>query len=163
MFKQFILWGILALLVSCSAPKQKDAYIESRLSALLESKDFFQLEKELNLEKDKLPEDRFLFYKVFCDQAFNRRQQANESTDILLANYKAALCDSALVKLLSAKADNYVHSFQYKKAAETYAQILADYKNVLDSADLANYENVRQLFAAVQEVRPQQITLPGGR
>lgn len=147
------------LFISCSDFSKNDPLVDNNLSKLLTDKDYFKLRKEFKIAQNQLSEDKLLYYKTHCANVFNEGDKSNEYADILLNKYKNALNDTAIAKLLAIKANNYVHSYQYKEAAEAYQVLLDQYKNVLDSTDLAEYQNELQTNRALEYVKPQLIHL----
>ncbi|MDM8159583.1 aspartyl protease family protein [Labilibaculum sp. K2S] len=152
--KNLIIIGILFTLTSC-ANKKTDKIIDNELNQLLEQKDYFKLRERLESNEDKLTEDRLLYYKAFVTNAFGEKKQSNEHINVLLEKYKNEFNDSTLTSLLDLKASNYLYSHDYKQASASYAKMLNDYPNVLDSVEIANCKNVKNLFVTFSNVKPQ--------
>lgn len=145
---------IVLLLTSCDN-KTIDKKIDNQLNQLLEKKEYFKLNEVLEKNEDKLAEDRLFYYKAFVSKAFGQKGQSNNFVSILLEKYKNTLNDTLLVKLLNLKATNFINNYQYKQASETYNTILVKYPKVLDSADVANYKNLKSIFGTFANVPPQ--------
>lgn len=149
----------LSILVffACSNVSKNDSIVDKRLSDLLKSKNFYKLRLELDNVQNKLSEVRLLYYKTYCAQAFDNGQQSNEYADVLLSNYKNQLNDTIVSELLAIKSNNYIRSYHYKEAGDIYKTILEKYKSLLDSSEIADYQNAQQLFGTLALVRPQII------
>jgi hypothetical protein len=158
--QHFIIQGLLYLsfftFIDCSGVKTCTA-TDKYLSDLLESKNYFKLRTELANVQNKLSEDRMLFYKANCEHVFNDCQSSNQSIEILLSKYKKQLNDKIVSDLLTIKAGNHIRLYQYKEAADTYNLILSQYRTILDSVNISEYENVQQLWQTLSVVKPQRI------
>jgi hypothetical protein len=133
-----------------------DHVVDTYLSGLLESKNFFKLRAELETAQSKLSDDRLLYYQMYCEQVFGDGFQSNKNADKLLKKYKDRLNDTVVAEILNVKADNYVRSYQYKEAAEAYSLLL---NMAPDSLEIAAYQNVQTLFGTLAAVKPQQMHL----
>lgn len=152
--EQLIILSLTLILASC-ANKTNDKVIDYTLNQLLEQKNYFKLRELLVSNEDKLKESRLLYYKAFVAKAFGERNQSNEHIDILLAKYKNEFNDTIVTRLLDLKAANYLYNYEYKQASDIYTKILNDYPKVLDSADIANYNNIKNIFGSFSKVKPQ--------
>ncbi len=146
----------LALLASCSTPKT-DPIIDKQLARLMESKNYFKLRAELEKVKDKLSEDRLLYYQACCNNVFDKCEESNKNIETLLSKYSDRLSDTAKKDMLIIKSMNSVRLYKYKDAIDAYDIILSKYANILDDSNLEDLTNARQLFGALVEVKPQLI------
>jgi predicted aspartyl protease len=158
--KKYLLIVLVVLtFIGCTDVKT-DPVVDNYLSGLLESKNFFKLRAELANAQSKLSEDRLLFYNANVEHVFNRCQLSNQHISRLVGRHKEQLNDAIVSGMLALKASNHVRLYQYKEAADAYRLILSQYGNVLDSAEIAGYENVQQLWQTVSAVKPQRIHKP---
>ena len=141
-------------MVACTENKN-DADIDKQLNNLLENKNYFKLHSELEKGKNKLPECRALYYQAYCNHVFNNTLESNQCIETLLNKNK--LGDSIICELLGLRASNYIRTYQYNKAADTYKLMLEKYKHNLDNENIDNYENSYQLWSALANVEPQHI------
>ena len=65
--------------------------VNKRLLALLNQRDYFRLETQLNLYKDGLDNKQRLYFQSFVDNAFNRNETSIKEIDTLLNNYSAVI------------------------------------------------------------------------
>jgi predicted aspartyl protease len=65
--------------------------------------------------------------------------------------------DTIIAKILTVKADNYILSYHYREASDIYDTLIKQYPKVLDSAEIASYQNVQVLFGTLASVQPQRI------
>lgn len=149
----------ITFLIAAISCKQKvtNKVIDERLKKLLEKKEYFSLQKDLVKNESQLSEDRILFFNAVLNSAFGEREKSNNEIDALFQNYNKTLTDSITLQLLDIKAANYLYSYQYKKATLIYEQILNQYSKKLDSADIANYKNAKNLFGTFATIKPQKI------
>ncbi len=155
-FNTLIFLPLLIAAISCNQ-KVTNKVVDNRLNKLLETKDYFALKEGLAKNENQLSEDRILFYNVFLNMAFGEREKSNKNIDILFQKHNQTLNDTAIVQLLDIQAANYLYLYQYKKATLTYEQILNKYTKILDSADLANYKNAKNLFGTFVNIEPQKM------
>ncbi|OOV16593.1 retropepsin-like aspartic protease [Flavobacterium sp. LM4] len=151
-----VILTLIATFVSCTK-KTTNKIVEDKLNFLLEQKNYFQLQDELFKNLNELSDDRILYYNVFINKAFGQWEKSNHEIEILLNKHKQALNDSLTVKLLDVQASNYLFLYEYKKATKIYNDILTTYKKVLDSADLENYKNTKNLFGTFSDVNQQKM------
>jgi hypothetical protein len=142
--------------IGCTGVKT-DPATDIYLSGLLDGKNFFKLRAELANVQGKLSEDRFLYYKAYCDDAFNDCPASEQCVEILFDKYKKKLCDSTISDLLAIKIRNHIRRFQYKEIAETCQLLLTQYGNVLDSAKTADYKNLQLVYEEISMVKPTRI------
>ena len=152
--KSLILLIIVIAFTSCSVSKTNQT-LDQNLNQLLEQKDYFRLSEQLQINKEKISKDRFLYYKAFVDNAFGENTQSIAQVEVLLETYKTNFNDSIAEKILALKADNYIHTHQYKQASVIYGDILNQFSKDLDSADIADYKNMKSLFETLGTIAPQ--------
>jgi hypothetical protein len=98
------------------------------------------------------------FYQAFTESAFNHYPKSILLSDSLLKKSDSSLPDSARINLLLLLRDNYFKTYQYKKAAETGQDILANYKAILGDR-LHDIENSLIIHEGLKDIPPQQIGL----
>ncbi|MFN4000402.1 aspartyl protease family protein [Algoriphagus sp.] len=152
--KQLFILSFTIVLASC-ANQPNDPNIDNQLNQLLEQKSYFKLSELLENNEGKLTERRLLYYKAFVAKAFGERMESNVHINALLAKYQNELTYTTITRLLDLKAANHLYHYEYKEAADIYTTILEDYSNVLDSTDIINYNNVKNLFGAVSDINRQ--------
>jgi predicted aspartyl protease len=152
-----ILITLVALTFIGCADVKTDPATDTYLSGLLEGKNFFELRTELTNAQGKLSEDRFLYYKACCDNAFNDCPASEQCVEILFDKYKKQLQDSIISDLLAVKIRNHFRRFQYKETAETCQLLLTQYGNVLDSAKKADYKDLQLMCEKISMVKPTRI------
>jgi len=127
------------------------------LSKFLEERNFFGLRQELKNTTQELPEEKVLFYKIYCEQAFNGIPESNEYADILLKKYKNLFDKNTVKEILAVMSNNYLRSFCYEKASEIYNILLTQYRNELSEKEIIDYTNEFNLSKALRSVPPQRI------
>jgi hypothetical protein len=145
---------LMATIFGCSS-KTNNKLIDNKLANLLEKKEYFKLKDELIKNEKELTADRVLFYNVFINKAFGDRQKSNSEVGILFDKYYKTLNDTTIVKLLDVKAANYLYLYEYKKASLIYEEILGKHSKILDSTDVADYKNAKNIFGTFANVQPQ--------
>lgn len=148
---------VITLTLSNCAVKRGDDSVDKELNFLLEQKQYFALDRELNRNENKISENRKLYYKAFLAKAFGKSSTSNRYIENILNEHKNKFNDTLIVKLLDLKATNHIYENNYGGAAETYERILNDYFKVLDSTETSSYSNVKKLFEAIAEVKPMMM------
>jgi predicted aspartyl protease len=149
-----IVFSILTSLNSCSY-KISNKIVNNKLNNLLESKEYFMLKDELAKSENEITEDRVLYFNVFINKAFGEREKSNNNITLLFQKYPKTLNDTTTVKLLDIQASNFLYLYRYKNAADIYNNILTNYSKILDSSEIANYNNAKNLFSTFANVQPQ--------
>jgi predicted aspartyl protease len=157
LFKTLMITSIAIFLYSCTGSVKNDATVDGRMAELLENKDFFKLRAELETDGVKLSEERLLYYKTFCEMAFGNEQQSNKYATDFLEKYGKQNDDSLNMAILEVKAHNYIMNHLYKDAVDVYEVLLSEYQNLMDSSEISEYQNIKNLFGALVHVKPQQI------
>ena len=148
---------VLLISSSCSNSTLTDIETDKYLTGLLKDNQYFKLRDELPKAKDKLSKERFLYYKAECSWVFDKKEESNNYIDELLNKHRKHINDSIVSEILSLKASNFYRSYQYKKAAEIYEDMLANYSHALDSNAIDVYEEKYEMYNALSGVAPQQI------
>jgi len=160
--KGSILFLVTFFLFSCAQHNKKtiadNSSIEKILQALLQKGEYFKLKKVLQENQLTLSADKLQFYQAFTESAFNHYPKSILLSDSLLKKSDSSLPDSARINLLLLLRDNYFKTYQYKKAAETGQDILANYKAILGDR-LHDIENSLIIHEGLKDIPPQQIGL----
>jgi hypothetical protein len=157
--------GIFLILTGCSnggnRPENNSETnaIHKRLQVLLDQKEYFRLEAQLNLLKDSLENKERLYYQSFVDNAFNRNDESIRDIDTLLTNYIPKLTDSVKADLYLLQGDCYFKIFQYAKAALCDSMALYHYSAALDNEKIGDIKNDLLIRNALQRISPQQINI----
>jgi len=154
--KKVMCWSMF-IFVACSNGSKNDPVTDQYLWDLLVSKNYFKLRTALGNTKDRLSDDRFLYYKATCDDAFNDCLSSNQCIETLLTGYKEQLHDSIVSDLLAIKIRNHIRMFQYRETAAACHLLLEQYGSTLDSAKTADYKNAQQMYEKLSLVKPTHI------
>ena len=127
-----------------------------RLQDLLDQKEYFRLNDQLNSLKPGLVNEERLYYQAFVDNAFNRNRQAIEDIVSLFKDYNAALPDSLKVNLYLLQSDSYFKIFQYAESAQSDSMALDRGAHNSDTAELNDIRNDLLVRNALRSISPQQ-------
>jgi predicted aspartyl protease len=127
---------------------------------LFESKKYFELRD--SLEKDTSEDSPLiLFLKGAVSNKFNQLDKSisyiKKYIDITGNNSNAEY----MIESYDILADNYVKSYQYKKAAESYQVMLDRFTSFLEEEKIEDIRNSVRLWKAFSEVPPQSVSLKG--
>ena len=105
------------LSIKCIEPPAmaSSAAVIAKLSSLLNQKEFFKLEKELNSDRLNISNNQRLYFQSFIGDAFNRNEASVNTIDTLLNNYSTSLTDSTKAALKLLQGDGYFNYFSMKK------------------------------------------------
>jgi predicted aspartyl protease len=149
------------LLFSCSNRTKSNLLLDKELKSLLISKKYFSLNKKLENAKNKLSEDRFLYYQAHCLDVFNESELSLECINELLTNYEERLNDTIIVDLLEIQSRNYGRMLQYKNVIEASHLLLGKYVDLLDSTKVEHYKENIELYGKIAELKPTTIHKEG--
>lgn len=153
-----IAWGVALLVALAHLPAA--ATTDPHLKSLYEGKQYFDLRDALPARgADRSTE--LLFYRGVVSNKFNRPQESIAH----LRNYLKKAGENADASLAKASyellADNYVKTYQYRKAAEAYRTLLAKFRGQLDAEEAADAENSAKLWGALGGVPRQTVRFDG--
>lgn len=150
-------WALILACLSCHNPA--DRQMEQSLQSLLDRKEYFKLKSTLAFNGDRLSPEKRLYFQAFVDNVFNRNNSSIEHIEVLLKQYGPLLPDSIRADLLGLKADNEFKTFQYAKAAATDNELIAHYRQVVDSNGYENIKNTELINHALANILPQQAAI----
>lgn len=144
---------MLFLLAACNI-KNNDIAVDNRLSELIREKDYFKFRTELVLAKKSLSEDRYLFYKALCDDAFNDIASSQKCVEVLFDKYSEVLSDSTKKDLLAIKIRNHIRQYEYTNIVNTCQQLLNEYSHELDSSERVKYIDTHSMYQDLINIKP---------
>ena len=173
--------GILAIVLltvfvpCCTSVEKVDAPpLIRQMDRLLDKKEYFHLETQLNLHTRELSAPRRLYFAAILDNAFNRNASCVARIDSFMNQTAAGLpdslgghadslkgsADSLVAKLLRVQGDSYFKMGQYAAAARTDSLLVHRYPKAIDSSTLADAKNVWLIRNALRNESPQEV-VPG--
>ncbi len=155
----FITFSVLLVQCTEHATKASSSAIKAKLSELLNEKEFFKLEEQLNSSKDRIDDDQRLYFQAFLDNAFNRNVASVTTIDTLLNDHSSSLTDSSKAALQLLQGDCYFKLFQYAKAAQSDSLILDRYSKSLDSNQVNDIKNDLLIRNALRLIPPQRTSI----
>lgn len=143
------LFAALAPLRASSADELRELYKQKQYVDLRDRLTEFQ--------KDKTAE--IFFYRGAAANKFNMPAASLK----FLSEYlkKAPPKDALLKDCYELLADNYIKTYKYAQAAETYAKLLQEFSASLAAKEKAAYENSAKLWAGLRQVPPQRVVFKG--
>jgi predicted aspartyl protease len=145
------------LCTSLLRPSEKEP--SPSLHELYTSRRYFELRDAVKSSKGTSAET--VFYRGTVQNKFNHPEASTK----LLQDYLKRTTGSKPISLhldsYEMLADNYVKTYQYKKASETYQAILSKFSTRISPRRKQEYENVARLFGALKEVPAQTIRFDG--
>jgi hypothetical protein len=140
---------LFALLFHVVAPAQT-------LEELYKGRQYFEL-REATGKKANASQSDYLFYQAVVANRFNDPKASIANLQKFLKQQKA---DGELAKeAYELLADNYVKTYQYAKAAETYRFLGEKYKTPNDLSPEAAYANTAGLWGALANVGVQTVVV----
>lgn len=139
-------------------PKPKAA---DRLAVLLAQKDYFGLKENYEQQRAGLTPAYDYYFGAMVAGFFNQPKQSEQYIDSLLQLQPQPLQISELKQLYGLKLQNHIALFDYAEAAKTSRFLVSTYRNQLDSAEVAEYENSGKIWEALAGTEPQQLARDG--
>ncbi len=130
---------------------------EPTWKSLFESKRYFELRDSLEAPGASAKAD-FDFYQGAVANKFNR---PGDSASTLEAYVFKAASQYLKRKALELLADDYLKSYRYGKAADTYDRLIVSYSSVVSTEDQKDFVNTRRMCDALRAVPPQTVELRG--
>lgn len=131
----------------------------TNLDSLLAHRHFFQLQRELQTDAQRLPVYRKLYYQAFLHNFFHDLVTSNQEIDLLLEKYKKQFSNREISDLLMKKIDNHVKLYQYREAHLTTEMLLKKYRNALTAEEREDARNSDIIWKGLQDVAPQTTTI----
>lgn len=149
--------AILAtLLTACKQGADKKTV--QRFKDLLNKEEYFRLKTLLDSCGSDLPDDQRLFYQAVLSNKFNQCDSSNTIISNLFKNYRNKLSDSVKKELFHIQAYNYIRQYQYAKAVKNFDSLIHNFPHSTGSAQLADLNNSKTLWAALKNVPPQTVS-----
>jgi predicted aspartyl protease len=150
---------LLAACTSKSNPPtdKSNPLIERQLLQMLENKDIFRLEADLEKEKSEISKSIVLFLEAHLQNAFNQTEQSLKTIDVLLNEYGNSLNDTLFLKTYQLKADNLMKQYQYGESVEAMKTAINNYGHAVDSVEFANMLNYCNIFEPLSTFPPQKM------
>jgi Aspartyl protease len=161
--------GLLAVILltfflpRCTSTEKVDAVpLIRQMDKLLDKKEYFHLESQLNLHSRELSTSRRLYYAAILDNVFNRNASCIARIDSSLNLGPAGLPDSLKANLLLFQGDSYFKTGQYAAAALTDSLLAHQYAKAIDSPTLANAKNDWLIRNALRNEAPEEVISGAG-
>jgi len=148
----------LAILTACNNKASLSSAATKKLQSLLDNKEYFKLETQVNLYNDSLSQEKKLYYTSIIDNVFNRNIDCINDVDRLLKNFSDQLPDSIKVNMRRLQSDSYFKTYQYAKAAQTDSSILKLYSKA-SKDDIEDLKKQILLHDALKNIAPQQMII----
>jgi predicted aspartyl protease len=141
-----ILFGLVAFV---------PAFAQANLEELYKNRQYFELREAVEA-KSKVAPANYLFYRAVVANRFNDPKGSIG----YLRKFLKQPSDSKFAKEgYEILADNYVKTYQYAKAAETYRYLQEKYKSPEDASAEAAYANLAGLWGALGDAPAQTVTV----
>ena len=132
----------------------------AKLKELYTSKQYFELRDALqSLHADQSA--ALFFYKGAVSNKFNQPRSSTAFLDSYLKRAKETEDSELLIECYEMLADNYLKTYQYKRAAEAYTTLVTKFGHRIKTEDKADYENALKLWGALGEVPHQTVSFRG--
>jgi hypothetical protein len=132
------------------------------MDKLLDKKEYFHLENQLNLHSLELSTSRRLYFAAILDNVFNRNTGCIARIDSFMNLDLAGLPDSIKANLLRVQGDSYFKLGQYAAAARTDSLLVHQYPKAVDSPTLADEKNDWLIRHALRNEAPEEVVLGAG-
>jgi len=154
--KFFIILFLIFTLISCTGSNQKGLSKNQlqELQSFYQKKQYFDLQDALQKYR-KGSSVMLSFFRGISDNKFNRLQDSIRHFKSFIKQRKEKNSDRFLIEAYKTLGDCFSKSFQYKKAAYIYQEILETFKDQLDAKQQKDTKNYFRIFSALKDVSPQ--------
>jgi hypothetical protein len=128
------------------------ASAQTSLAELLKNRQYFELRDAVSAERTANAST--LFYRGIVANRFN---QPTDSIELLLRYLRSGDTTNQR-EAYETLADDYLRTYQYAKAADTYKFLLERFKTSLNHDDAADYQNSYGLWNALRAIGPSTVT-----
>jgi len=133
----------------------------NRLWNLYNQKEYFKLNSAFKQSTSNLSDGENLLISGLLERVFNMPAESNEKLERVLKRYNTGLNDSMMMEIYQSQMLNYVSMFDYKKAVLLTSLLLANYKSMLDSTDIEDYNNANIIWESGKDIQPQTCVKSG--
>jgi len=153
------LYLLLIFIIGCqqSHDKASNSIVLKQLEQLVDTQNYFKLKQVFESKKDKLSNDRALYFEAIVHNVFNNLEQSNNVIDELLKRKTSNLTDSMLNKLYNIKLLNHINLYEYSEAASASDYIQNNFYQLNDSSEIESLENEIKIWKALKDVPKQEI------
>ena len=124
---------------------------------LLQNSNYFELREVFNKHQDKISAIAKLEIEAHLLNTFNKNKESNTAIEKLMNEHQHVLSDSAIVKLLQVRVDNYQKLFKYEQAFLTNMICINNFSTAMDSSIIADLRNMNNIYEPLINVKPQKI------
>ncbi len=149
---------LLGVLICLSACSRKNEALFNAIYTLTEQNNFFKAKELYESNKDAFTVSYQQYTEAVLSNAFNKVEESEKQINCLI-NKKGNIPDSLQFKLYEIRYDNAVKLYNYKEAKNTIKTILSDYKNYLNSEEIADYENSLKIWTALENIPAQKVDI----
>lgn len=149
-------YTLLIMSFGCSSVNSGDEIASDFLNRL-DKKEFFRVQHDYNLHKDKMNDKNQLYVEAYLNYVFREHQLSNEKIIKLIKKYNTELQDSIMYDLLAIKTVNHFQLYEYELAAESHKELLLNYAHLMDSTTIANRQNNQNEYESLKLVPKQAL------
>lgn len=149
---------LFMLSISISTASARDNSF-NELYKLYHDKDYFRFINNLN--KNDLGGWEKAALNSFALSISNKNRQSNDSIETLIGSYGKNIKDSLMLELYETLVQNSLVLYEYAKSLKYAELIMKNYKNLLDSNDIDEYENVSIILNAAKDLGVQTAYIKG--
>lgn len=154
---QFLL-TVLCILTQLLRPTAAET--APSLQDLHASRRYFELRDALTSSKESPTADT-LFFRGLVQNKFNHPDLSTKLLLDYLKREKGKKYTRLHLESYEMLADNYLKTYQYKKASEAYQFILKQFSDNINPRQKQEYENIARLFGAIKDVPAQTVRFEG--
>jgi len=154
--KNLVLFLLFAVSFTACTSKHNPS-TERQLIQMLDKKDLFRLQTQLEEKKSELSKSIVLYLEANLQNAFNQTEQSLQTINALIGNDSKSLNDTLLCKIYEVKSDNLFKQSRYSEAAEALKIAIDKYGYTMDSVDLADNRDSYNLIEPLKEFPSQKM------
>ena len=152
---------ILLLMFSVSLPAQQQSDTFRELFKSYDNKDYFRFIYNTHNTGSNLNDIEKNILQSFICSISNKQEESNRLIKTILSNNNEKLQDTLMLELYETMLQNSFVTYDYAAGLKCAQIIMEDYKQILDSNGVEEYENILDILTAAKELGRQTAEIKG--
>ena len=154
--KNLVSFLVFAISLAACTPKSNPA-AEQQLLQMLEKKDLFRLEAQLEGKKSELSKGIVLYLEAFLQNAFDQTELSLQTINAIIPKHVKSLNDTLMCDIYGLKYDNLHKQYRYREAAEALKHAMEKYGHTADSVDFAGMQGAYSIVESLKNFPLQKM------
>ena len=159
--KKLFFLTFLIIVIGCDQSRtgEESSYENTKLHQMAKQADFFNLQKEFDVHKNKISATDSLYFEALLAGAYNQPEASNKAIEAFFKIHKIAYKDSLSIRLLETKLINQINLFEYQNALITTDTLQKLYARQFEFDKLQDLKNSFFLLKSLEHTPKQEIEI----